>query len=268
MSEEVPENPLELTEEYLNLQNGENDTDVDEVEKKRDYWEDQIDVFKQNTPMHEMAVEERDKFQTKLDDVSNQREQRSRLRSELLSLVSTGFAPQGDWMNKTVVSAVTHALVGKRYGQILIGDYAIPKDTDDLSKRNIVTIAKTVQTVAAHAAGSNEAIRDVWDKMSTDTVLPITRTIARSESPLTAGEISKKVNDEGPDSPGANLRYYINSSEYHPYYRENGKWSFSLLGEYAWKEFGPECTEKNKSNEENQQFSFDDIKNAEVTQKE
>lgn len=266
MSDEPPGELLELAEEYLDTRNGESDTDVDELEAERDYWQEQVDEFEEGTPMYEMAIEERDKFQEKLDDVSKHEERRSRLRAELLDRASTDFAPQGDWIDETVISALTHALIGDRWSWILIGDHAIPEDADELSKREIVTVAKNVHAVAEHAVDSNETIDQVWDKMSTDKVYPITRTIACSDSPLSASDISEKVGDAGPDDPGANLRYVITSSEYHPYYREDGNWSFSLLGEYAWKEFGPESTEEepteDESNGGNQQFSFDDINDA------
>jgi hypothetical protein len=266
MSDEPSEDIRSLAEEYLDTLSSDVSANVNEVEKELDYWQEQVDEFEGGTPMYEMAVEEREKHQERLNDVTKRGERQSELRAELLDRASTEFAPQGDWIDETVISAVTHSLIGEQRSRIFIGDHDIPKHTDELSKREIVTIAKNVHAVAEHTVDSNEAIDQVWDKMSTEKVFPITRTIARSDSPLSASEISEKVGDDGPDDPGSNLRYVITSSEYHPFYREDGEWSFSLLGEYAWKVFGTEYTEEeleeDESNEEDQQFSFDDISNA------
>ncbi|MDH5020352.1 hypothetical protein [Halobacterium rubrum] len=266
MSEEFPEDVVELAEEYLDACNGDAASRTDEVQEELEYWQEQADEFEEGTPMHEMAVEERDEFQERLEKISEQGERRSELRTELLTRTSKEFAPQGDWIDETVISALTHALLSERRDRILIGDHAIPEDTDSLSKKDMVTIAKNVHVVAEHAVDSNETIDEVWEKMSTDKVLPITRTIARSDSPLSAGGISEKLGEDGPDDPGANLRYVITSSEYHPYYREDGEWTFSLLGEYTSREFGletveaePETEDPEEEVEEDKQFSFDDI---------
>lgn len=267
MNDEFPGDIRGLAEAYLDTLNSDVATDVDEIEEELDYWQEQVDEFEESTPMYEMAVEEHEKFQERLEDVSKQGERRSKLRAELLNRASTGFAPQGDWIDETVITAITHALIGERRSQILIGDHAIPSDTDHLSKREMVTIAKNVHAASEHAVNSNEEIDGVWERMSTDKVFPITQTIARSTSPLGPSEIAEKLDEDDPDDPGANLRYVINSSEYHPYYREDGDWTLSLLGEYVWDTFGPESTEEepkeDESKGEDQQFSFDDISTPE-----
>jgi hypothetical protein len=266
MSNELPEDVVELSEEYLDTCNGDVGSRTDEIQEELEYWQDQVDELEEGTPIHEIAVGERDEFQEQLEEISGREERRSELRAELLNRASKEFVPQGDWIEEPVISALRHALLGTRRNSILIGDYAIPEDADDLSKKDIVTIAKNVHAVAEHSVNSNETIEEVWEKMNTDKVFPISRTIARSDKPLSAGDIGEKLGEDGPDDPGANLRYVITSSEYHPYYREQGDWTFSLLGEYAWREFGPETGEEEPVNVtpeeetgEDQQSSFDDI---------
>jgi len=266
MSKELSEDVVELSEEYLDTCNGDIGSRTEEIQQELEYWQEQVDEVEEGTPIHEIAVGERDEFREQLEEISGREERQSELRAELLNRASKEFVPQEDWIEEPVISALRHALLGKRGNRILIGDYAIPEDADGLSKKDIVTIAKNVHAVAEHAIDSNETIEAVWEKMNTNKIFPISRTIARSDKPLSAGDIGEKLGEDGPDDPGANLRYVITSSEYHPYYREHGDWTFSLLGEYAWREFGPETGEEELVDEtpeeedgEDQQSSFDDI---------
>jgi len=266
MSKELSEDVVELSEEYLDTCNGDIGSRTEEIQQELEYWQEQVDEVEEGTPIHEIAVGERDEFREQLEEISGREERQSELRAELLNRASKEFVPQEDWIEEPVISALRHALLGKRGNRILIGDYAIPEDADGLSKKDIVTIAKNVHAVAEHAIDSNETIEAVWEKMNTNKIFPISRTIARSDKPLSAGDIGEKLGEDGPDDPGANLRYVITSSEYHPYYREHGDWTFSLLGEYAWREFGPETGEEEPVDEtpeeeagEDQQSSFDDI---------
>ena len=266
MSKELSEDVVELSEEYLGTCNGDIGSRTEETQQELEYWQEQVDELEEGTPIHEIAVGERDEFREQLEEISGREERRSELRAELLNRASKEFVPQEDWIEEPVISALRHALLGKRGNRILIGDYTIPEDADGLSKKDIVTIAKNVHAVAEYAVDSNETIEAVWEKMNTNKVLPISRTIARSDKPLSAGDTGEKLGEDGPDDLGANLRYVITSSEYHPYYREHGDWTFSLLGEYAWREFGPETGEEELVDEtpegeagEDQQSSFDDI---------
>lgn len=266
MAEDIPDDLVELAKAYLDTRgSGDSHADNDgkEIEKELEYWQEQVEEFEEETPMHEIAVEERDKFQERYEEASTKDERHTQLRINLLSRASTEFAPQGDWVHDSVVSALTHALTGRQQNRILIGDHAVPDDVDELSKREMVTVAKNIHAVAEDDVDSNEILNDLWEKMSTDTCYPITEVLVQNSSLIGSGDISDQLDDDAPDSPGANLRYVLNSSKYHPYYREDGTWTLSLLGEYAWQTYNPDIIEEDSSSDDgngrNQQTSLDDI---------
>lgn len=267
MTDEFPEEIGELADAYLEV-HGSDDTvdDETEIEENLEYWQEQVEEFEEGTPMYEMAVEERDKYKKSYNEISEQGERRTRLRSELLMQASSEFAPQGNWMNETVISALTHAITGKQQDRILISDYSLPGDADELSKREMVTVAKNVHAVAEDILESDGSLDEVWDKMSTDKRYPITKILAQEESLVGSGDISDQLDDDETDTPGANLRYVLNSAEYYPYYREDGEWRLSLLGEFAWQTRGPDEIEdddsSDKEEETDQQSRLDELNNG------
>lgn len=264
MTDNIPEEIVELAEAYLENHDGDDTTDDEsEMEENLEYWQEQVEDFEEGTPMYEMAVEERDNYQEKYDKMSEQDERGAELRDELLMRASSEFAPQEGWMNETVISALTHAIVGQQRDRILIGDYSLPDDVDELSKREMVAVAKNVHTVAEDVVASNGSLDEVWEMMSTDKRYPITKILAEEKGLVSSGDISAQLGDDGTDNPGANLRYVLNSAEYYPYYREDGDWGLSLLGEFAWQTSGPddlkddECS--HDSGETDQQSSLDEL---------
>ena len=267
MTNDLPEGIVELAKAYLESHDSD-DTPDDEsdIEENLEYWQEQVEEFEEGTPMYEMAVEERDNYQQRYNEISEQDKRRSELRDELLTRASSEFAPQGDWMNETVISALTHAIVGQQRDRILIGDHCLPGDADELSKREMVTVAKNVHAVAKDIVASNGSLDEVWEMMSTDKRYPITRVLAEEKELVSSGNISAQLDDDGTDNPGANLRYVLNSAEYYPYYREDGDWRLSLLGEFAWQTRGPDDVEDDESNhdseETDQQSSLDELDNG------
>lgn len=267
MTDDLPEGIVELAEAYIESQDGDDTTDDEtEIEENLEYWEEQVEEFEEGTPMYEMAVEERDNYREKYNKISEQNERRSELRDELLTRASSEFAPQGDWMNETVVSALTHAITGQQRNRILIGDHSLPGDADDLSKHEMVTVAKNVHAVAEDIVASDDSLDEVWEMMSTDKRYPITKILAEEKELVSIGGISAQLDDDETDNPGANLRYVLNSAEYYPYHREDGDWRLSLLGEFAWRTRGPDDGEEDESSHDNketdQQSSLDELDNG------
>lgn len=263
MSEEVPDALVELAEAYLSSLDSD-DADDEEIEEGLEYWQGQVKEFEEGTPMYEMAVEERERFEERYEEISTIGEWRKRLRTELLTRSSTEFAPKGDWLHDSVVSALTHALTGREQNSILLGDHSLPDDGEELSKREMVTVAKNVHAAANDAVGSNDFLDEVWEMMSTTERYPISRVLARECSLMRSGDITSELDDEATDNPGANLRYVLNSSEFYPYYRESGAWTLSLVGEYLWQTRGPNTAElgvDGGGNDDggNDQTSLDDV---------
>jgi hypothetical protein len=267
MTDDLPEGIVELAKAYIESHDGDDTTDDEiEIEENLEYWQEQVEEFEEGTPMYEMAVEERDNYQERYNKTSEQDERRSELREELLTRASSEFAPQCDWMNETVISALTHAIIGQQRDRFLTGDYSLPGDADELSKREMVTVAKNIHAVAEDTVASNGSLDEVWEMMSTDKRYPITKILAEEKELVSSGDISAQLDDDETDNPGANLRYVLNSAEYYPYYREDGDWRLSLLGEFAWRTRGPDNVENDESSHDNeetdQQSSLDELDNG------
>ena len=233
MSDEVPDDIVTLAEEYLNSIDEGITEDVEEVREELEYWEDQVDEFNEGTPMYEMAVEERDERCERLETVEAKGERCEEFRNELLTRASTEFVPRGEWLERAVVEALSQALTGQRWEQLLVDGFSLPGDADDISKRDMVPVAKTVHALALDAIGSDDRIVGLWNKLDTDTQLSIMRILAGHEGSLSSGEISDKLGENGTDSPGANIRYLRGEVDIDPYYSTSDGYTLSLAGRYV-----------------------------------
>lgn len=242
---DVPDELVDLAEAYLESLEAD-DSDAEEIEDELEYWNAQVGEFEEGTSMYKMAVEERDQLSARLEEIAESGDERARLRTQLLKRASTEFAPLDEWLDETVISALTHAVIGRQENTINIEDYSLPNDGGDLSKREMVLVAKNVQATCKAALGSEETLDVAWNAMTTPERYPITEVLARADSPIKSDEIAAELDEDATDNPGANLRYVVNSAEYQPYYRESGAWTLSLVGEYLWKVRGPDTTEQDE----------------------
>ena len=258
MSDEVPDDIVTLAEEYLSSIDEGTAEDVEEVREELEYWEDQVDEFKEGTPMYEMAVEERDERCERLETVEAKGERSEEFREELLTRASTEFVPRGEWLEHAVVEALSQALTGQRRERLLVGEFSLPGDADDISKRDMVPVAKTVHALALDAVGGDDRITRLWNKLDTDTQLSIMRILAGHEGSLSSGEISDKLGENGTDSPGANIRYLRGEVDIVPYYSMSDGYTLSLAGKYMWMEYGRNPSEPDADDTGNGQAALDD----------
>jgi len=241
MNDGLPEDVVTLAKEYLDSlrdEDGIND-DLEEAEEEIEYWEEQIEEFEEGTPMHEMAVEERDGWREKIEAIDTREKRREEFSEELLTRASTEFAPQDDWLNEVVIEALSHALIGRRQERILVEGFKIPEDRDELSKRDMVEVAKTVQALAKDAVGEDDRMTKLWEQIDTETQRTITRVLDRHQKALPASRISDEIGEDGTDNPGSNIRYLRGEVDIQPYYSTNDGYALSLAGRYVWREYGP-----------------------------
>lgn len=245
MSEETSIGIVDLAEEYLNSLDGgdEPEGDAEEVHEEVRYWEEQVSEFEEGTSMHEMALVERDKWREKLEAIEARGERREELKSELLTRASTEFAPQGDWLETSVIKALSHAFYGQKHERLFIGEYCLPEDQGEMSKRDMVTSAKTVHTLARDSVGEEDEVAEVWDALDTDTRQSIARVLARHQDPLSSSRISDELGEDGPNDPAANIRMMRGNLDIEPFHGSERGYTLTLAGRYVMEQFGPDLDE-------------------------
>lgn len=238
MSDEIPDEVLTLSEEYLDSLDADTSGDVEEVQAEVEYWDEQVEEFEEGTPMHEMAVEEHEEWREKLDSIEAQGERNEKLKSELLKRASTEFAPKGVWLRSPVIKALSHALTGKEREQLLVSEHRLSEELEEISKREMVSVAKDVHALARDALEGDERISELWDMLDTDTRLSIIQVLARFEEPLSSTEISDELGEGGTNSSGANIRKMRGSADIDPFYSTDDGYMLTLAGRYVWREYG------------------------------
>jgi len=260
MSDETTTSVLELANDYLeSLDTNSTGEDIEEVKEELEYWEEQVREFEEGTTMYEMAVEERDEWSEELESIEQKRKQREELSGELLSQAGAEFASKGDWTKEQVIKALSHVLTGRTDTELLIQGFSLPEDIDNMSKRDMVEVAKTVHSLSEDALGENGCIDELWDSLQTDTQQSIIQVLADHDELLSSNEISGEIGEEGTDAPGANIRYLRGKVDVDPYYSASGGYTLSLAGTYVWSKYGEEVnndeiddTDSNQSPVENE----------------
>lgn len=242
MGEDLPNDLVDLAEEYLDSLDGgdEAEGDAEEVREELEYWEQQVREFEEGTAMHEMAVGERDKLREKLEAIDARGERREELRSQLLTRACTEFAPQGDWLETAVIKALSHAFHGQQHERLFIGEVCLPDDQDEMSKRDMVAVAKTVHSLARDSVGDEADVAEIWDTLNTDTRLSIAEVLAKHQEPLSSGQISDELGEDGPNDPGANIRMLRGSLDIEPFYGSDRGYTLTLAGRYVLEKYGPD----------------------------
>lgn len=243
MNEDIPDDLSELADVYLSTLDADPGGASKELHEDLQYWEEQVEEFEEGTPMHEMAVEERDKVQKRIDEIETKGNRREELGTELLTKASKEFAPQENWLKVNVIKALTHALTGQQMDQLIVGEHTLPEANDELSKREMVEVAKTVHALARDASRSDERIAELWSKLDTDTQQSILGVLANHGEPLSANSISEKLGEDGTDSPGSNIRYLRSETEIDVYRSSESGYTLTLAGSYLWNEYGEDMPE-------------------------
>lgn len=258
MSDEAPDDVVALAEEYLSSIDDGSGENMEEVQKELEYWGEQVDEFEEGTPMHEMAVEERDEWCERVEAIEAKGERCEEFRDELLTRASTEFAPKGEWLEPTVIESLSQALTGQQRERLLVGEFSLPRDTDDMSKHDLVSVAKSVHALALDALGGDDRIVGLWDKLDTDTQLSVMRILADHEESLSSSEISNKLGEDGTDNPGSNIRYLRGEVDVDPYYSMSDGYTLSLAGRYVWMEYSEDRPELEEDDIGNEQTALDD----------
>lgn len=242
MGEEPLTDIVDLAEEYLDsLDDGEGaEGDADEVHEELEYWEQQVEEFDEGTAMYEMAVGERNEWREKLEAIDARGERREELRTELLTRASTEFAPQGDWLETTVIKALSHAFHGQQHEQLFVGAFCLPDDQNDMTKRDMVTVAKTVHMLAKDVLGEQDQVAEIWGALDTSARLPIAQVLAKHMEPLSSGAISDEIGEGGPPDPGSNIRELRGKLDIEPFYGSNRGYTLTLAGRHVLEKYGPE----------------------------
>lgn len=245
MGENPSTNIAGLAEEYLDsLDDGEGaEGNAVEAREEFEYWEGQVDEFEEGTVMHEMAVEERDDWREKRDAINARGERREELRTELLTKASTEFAPCGEWVETTVIKALSHAFYGQQHERLFVEEFCLPDDQDEMSKRDMVTAAKTVHTLTRDALGDQDDVAEIWDTLDTDTRLSIAQALARHQEPLSSGQISDELGEDGPNDPGANIRDLRGKLDIEPFYGSGRGYTLTLAGRHVLEKYGPDLAD-------------------------
>lgn len=258
MSDEMSDDIVNLAKEYLDsLDQDSTVENLQEVKGEIEYWEEQVEEFEKGTAMHEMAVEKLDDWREKLEAFEARGERREELRDELLSWASTEFAPHGERLQPLVFEALSHALTNRRRQRLLVGGFSLPDDIDDMSAKDMVSAAKTVHAVTKDAIEDEDRISELWDKLNTDTRLPIVRVLGENEDTLSSGEISEKLGEGGTDNPGANIRKVRGVVDFDPFHSTGNGYTLSLVGRYLWNEYGEDLPETEKNNNGDGQEQID-----------
>lgn len=244
----IPEDIVELAEEYLDLIVGEetdtnsDERDLDELKEEVEQWNRELESLDEDDDLYAIGVEERDNLKRRIEERNQNEKRREQIRQELLERTVSEFVARDEWLDASVIKAITHELLGETREEILVDEYRLPGA--ELDNKSLFAVSRNIRAAASHANSSDERISNLWDSIDGTRQYPILEVLFDSAELLGPSGIADEIQDENRD------RRHIGDAlgkmmdrQYHPYYKGEDGYALSLVGEYVWKEFGPDVKE-------------------------
>lgn len=242
--DDLSEDIVPLAEEYLELvARQENDPEADADQKELDQlreeieeWGREIDGLNEGDELHEIAVEEKESLEARLAEREREDTRRERVGQRFLDRISSEFVARDDWLHPSVIRAITHAIIGEEREEILLDESRLPDD--ELDNRAIFDLSQNVRALVI-SGEEDTKLADLWEDIEGTRQHQILEVLARSPEPLGPTDIAERIDDAEVNGKQISARLSdARESKYIPFYRADGDYQLSLVGEFLWREFG------------------------------
>ncbi|RCU44449.1 hypothetical protein DU504_17045 [Haloplanus salinus] len=268
----IPENIVELAEEYLDLIVGEetdtesDERDLEELKEEVEQWNTELESLDEDDELYAIGVEERDNLKRRIEERNQTEKRREQIRQELVERTASEFVARDQWLDTSVIKAITYELLGEAREEILVDEYRLPDA--ELDNKSLFAVSRNVRAVASHTNSSDERISNLWDSIDGTRQYPIVKVLFDSAELLGPSGIADEIQDEDRDRRHiADALGKMRDRQYHPYFRGDDGYALSLVGEYVWKEFGPDVKEDSEesSTEGGEDNGEDESPDSELT---
>lgn len=268
----IPEDIVELAEEYLDLIVGEEtdtesyERDLEELKEEVEQWNRELESLDEDDELYAIGVEERDNLKRRIEERNQTEKRREQIRQELVERTASEFVARDQWLDSSVIKAITHELLGEAREEILVDEYRLPGA--ELDNKSLFAVSRNIRAVASHTSSSDERISNLWDSIDGTRQYPIVKVLFDSAELLGPSGIADEIQDEDRDRRHiGDALGKMRDRQYHPYFRGDDGYALSLVGEYVWKEFGPDVKEDSEesSTEEREDNGEDDSPDSELT---
>jgi hypothetical protein len=209
--------------------------ELETARKEVEKWESKIDRFKKSDPLREKIEQDLERAKGKHQDLEKKQEKYEKSQQKMLDRIQNEFYPGDDWTDETVLRALNLVIIGKDREFLRIGNDVISEDTEIKDTEKMVEIAENIREIAKDAKEGSKELKEFWEKFrdpSSKKLQPF-KVILESSEPLGGTQISEEIEEDvSSNVVGQRLRDVVNSWDFNPYYREKGKYSLSLIGEY------------------------------------
>jgi hypothetical protein len=268
----IPEDIVEIAEGYLDLIVGEetdtkaDEQDLEEIKEEVEQWNRELESLDEDDELYAIGVEERDNLKRRIKERNQTEKRREQIRQELVERTASEFIARDQWLDTSVIKAITHELLGEAREEILVGEYRLPGA--ELDNKSLFTVSRNIRATASHANSADERITNLWGSIDGTRQYPIVEVLFDSAELLGPSGIAEIIQDEDWD------RRHIGDAlgkmmdrQYHPYFKGEDGYTLSLVGEYVWKEFGPDVKKDSEESfsEEGGDEGGDKKPNSELT---
>jgi hypothetical protein len=244
----IPEDIVELAEEYLDLIVGEgtatgsDERDLEELKEEVEHWDRELKSLDEDDELYAIGVEERDNLKQRIEERNQTEKRREQIRQELVERTASEFVARDQWLDTSVIKAITHELSGDAREEILVDEYCLPGA--ELDNKSLFAVSRNIRAVASHMNSSDERMSKLWDSIDGTRQYPIMKVLFDSAELLGPSGIADEIQDEDRDRRHiGDALGKMRERQYHPYFRGDDGYALSLIGEYVWKEFGPDVKE-------------------------
>lgn len=277
MSESSPDVET-LAKEYLEgLDQGLNEKRRGELEDMlqslKDRREQYVEQHGADSGIIQRLDQKIEEVETELEEFYGASEKIDELKTELLEVARERFELNDEWLNLTVLRALTHALYNEKDDFLHIDRVRLDDSVDimDIGEIDKIDLEHTLLLMVEDQLGQTDTVRKRWERFSDSTYYLPFLVLAQEESATPEDVLS--IIDEGIDRK--DVKNWLEGPLYKwddlvPYYRVgDGEFALSTAGKYFAKNYAQsveeviedrgEATSDEEASSGDRQVNFDDV---------
>jgi hypothetical protein len=223
-----------LCEEYLELSSKEVDEEaIQEYEEEMEEWEGRIEELDEEDPLYDTAKGNYEEAKDKFEQEVSVGDRRSELEDSILEIVSSKFSIED--ASSTQLRAINQILVGKDREHIPYVSEKVDSGTE-IDDKEMFDLSMSLRDLAEDELEDGNEIHEYWTNFKELGRYRAFEVVA-THNGMVDGEVLADELDETKNRAGQMVRDENRRGEYKPYYKDDGKYDLSIVGEYITEHY-------------------------------
>jgi hypothetical protein len=232
---------VDVAEQYFDLieEDDAEGADLEDLRKARNKWQSKMENLDEDDPLYEVAKENFEEKDNRLEEKDQARETLTELRTKILEKTANKFVPQKPWTEKMGLRAINKILLDKDRSYIKVDEVYLEDDSEVEDDEIMFEVAMAVRDVANEELGESTKLKEFWDNFQELKRFTYFEEIRDSDEPLKGSDIAERLGKDDKRQAISQALIETKNGDVNPYFREDGGlYSLSIVGEYLIQNYG------------------------------